>query len=179
MSAFTLNTRNVLVATVVISAAGCLALHPSSHRSNFARHHGLKTVMKSNNGARGLSTVTSNPKNVLGEDLQICSVDPQTGYFRNGRCETGPSDTGTHTVCARVTEEFLEFTKTRGNDLSTPMPAYRFPGLKPGDGWCLCALRWKEAEMAGNAPPVVLEATHSHTLDFIDMATLQAHSTGL
>ena len=99
-------------------------------------------------------------RNVLGGELQPCSLQPRTGYFRNGCCETGPEDTGLHTVCAVMTAEFLAFSKSVGNDLSTPVPDYGFPGLKPGDRWCLCAPRWKEALDAGMAPKVVLEATH-------------------
>lgn len=98
--------------------------------------------------------------NILGTTLQPCSVRPMTGFFRDGCCHTGPDDLGSHTVCAIMTEEFLEFSKARGNDLSTPMPEYQFPGLKPGDRWCLCAARWQEAADAGFAPLVVLEATH-------------------
>lgn len=115
------------------------------------------------------------PKNVLGQELDICSTDPMTGYFRQGRCETGPSDYGTHTVCAKVTKEFLEYTRQQGNDLVTPRPEYNFPGLTPGNGWCLCASRWREAMQAGVAPPVVLGATHEKTLQYVDMASLQRH----
>ncbi len=99
-----------------------------------------------------------------------------TGFYRDGVCNTGPQDHGTHVVCAVMTEEFLQFTKSRGNDLSTPIPMYRFPGLKPGDGWCLCALRWKEAYDAGHAPPVILEATHEKALNYIEMDTLLEHA---
>ena len=96
-----------------------------------------------------------------------------TGYFRNGKCETDPSDRGLHVVCAKMTQAFLIFTKNMGNDLSTPLPQYQFPGLKPGDCWCLCALRWKEAYLAGIAPPVVLEATHEKALEIIDLEILE------
>jgi len=96
-----------------------------------------------------------------------------TGFYRNGSCETGPTDLGTHVVCAQVTEEFLSFTKRQGNDLSTPMPAYNFPGLKPGDRWCLCVSRWKEALDAGFAPPVYLEATHESALKVVPLEVLQ------
>ena len=115
-------------------------------------------------------------KNVLGDELQSCSTDPMTGWFRNGCCETGPGDTGVHTVCARVTAEFLEFSKAAGNDLSTPMPQFGFAGLQPGDQWCLCAPRWQEAFEAGVAPPVVLEATHIGTLEWASLGDLQAHA---
>lgn len=115
-------------------------------------------------------------KNVLGGDLAACGTDPVTGFYRDGCCHTGPGDVGTHTVCARVSEEFLAFTRSRGNDLSTPVPAYQFPGLKPGDRWCLCASRWKEAFEAGVAPPVVLEATHMATLEFVSLEELKQHA---
>ena len=111
-------------------------------------------------------------KNVFGSDLITCSKSPKTGFYRDGSCNTGPQDKGVHTVCAIMTEEFLEFSKSRGNDLSTPMPQWNFPGLKPGDRWCLCAPRWLEAYKAGKAPKVKLEATHEKTLDVIEMDTL-------
>lgn len=114
-------------------------------------------------------------KNVLGEPLQSCCTDPMTGFYRDGVCNTGPDDFGTHVVCAEMTAEFLSFTKSKGNDLSTPRPEYRFPGLKPGDGWCLCALRWKEAYEAGVAPPVRLASTHEKALEFVDLKVLKAH----
>jgi uncharacterized protein (DUF2237 family) len=115
-------------------------------------------------------------KNVLGGDLQSCCQDPVTGFYRDGFCNSGPGDFGVHVVCAQMTAEFLTFSRARGNDLSTPEPAYGFPGLKPGDRWCLCAERWKEAFDAGQAPPVVLEATHISALEFIDLAQLKAHA---
>jgi uncharacterized protein len=113
-------------------------------------------------------------KNVFGEELIPCSFEPMTGFYRNGCCVTGDQDVGTHTVCAEMTEEFLIFTKIQGNDLITPRPEYQFPGLKPGDKWCLCALRWKEAYVAGFAPPVLLEATNEATLRLIPMEWLLA-----
>ena len=116
------------------------------------------------------------PKNVLGETLQSCCTDPMTGFYRNGRCDTGPDDYGTHVICAEMTEEFLKFTLQRGNDLSTPRPEFNFPGLRPGDKWCLCALRWKEALEAGKAPPVVLESTHDKALEFVELQQLKAHA---
>lgn len=115
-------------------------------------------------------------ENVLGGDLAECGRDPVTGFYRNGCCETGPDDHGTHVVCAVMTAEFLEFTASRGNDLSTPRPELRFPGLEPGDRWCLCVSRWKEAAEAGVAPPVVLEATHAKALDVVDLGDLRAHA---
>lgn len=115
-------------------------------------------------------------KSVLGEPLITCSMDPKTGFYRTGCCETGPDDHGVHTVCAVVTEDFLTFSKAAGNDLSTPMPAYGFQGLKPGDRWCLCASRWKQALDAGNAPKVILAATHENTLRFVTMRDLLQHA---
>lgn len=115
-------------------------------------------------------------KNIFGEPLQSCCNNPKTGYFRDGFCRTDESDRGSHTVCAIVTETFLDFSKGRGNDLTTPRPEYQFPGLKPGDKWCLCALRWKEAFEAGAAPKVVLEATNEKTLEYINMNDLIAHA---
>lgn len=108
-----------------------------------------------------------NSMNILGSSLQECSTNPMTGFYRNGCCHTGPQDSGRHLVCAVMTQEFLEFTRSRGNDLSTPIPQYRFPGLKPGDKWCLCVLRWKEAYEAGFAPPIILEATHQAALKYV------------
>ena len=115
-------------------------------------------------------------RNVLGGTLETCSLAPRTGFFRNGCCDTGPDDVGVHTVCVRMTAEFLEFSKARGNDLSTPRPELGFPGLKPGDRWCLCAPRWQEALEAGMAPPVVLAATHEATRAFVSRADLEAHA---
>lgn len=114
--------------------------------------------------------------NVLGTPLQACSYDPLTGYFRDGCCQTDENDTGSHVICARVTAEFLAFSKSRGNDLSTPRPDWRFAGLQPGDRWCLCALRWAEALAADVAPPVVLEACHQRALNYVSLAALQAHA---
>jgi uncharacterized protein (DUF2237 family) len=111
-------------------------------------------------------------KNVFGEELISCSTAPMTGYYRNGCCETGEDDLGTHTVCAVMTREFLEFSLSRGNDLITPRPEYVFPGLRAGDKWCLCASRWVEAYRSGLAPQVVLEATHEKTLQFIPLEEL-------
>lgn len=118
----------------------------------------------------------SRAKNVLGRELQPCSIDPMTGFYRDGCCNTGEGDIGLHIVCAQMTEEFLEFSTSRGNDLVTPNPMFGFPGLKPGDRWCLCAQRWKEAFAAGVAPPVLLEATHISTLEFVDLEDLQRHA---
>lgn len=116
-------------------------------------------------------------RNVLGGPLQLCSDDPVTGFFRDGRCRTGSGDLGVHAVCAEMTEEFLEFSARQGNDLRTPNPQAGFPGLSPGLRWCVCAARWQEALDAGVAPPVVLEATNMAVLEWIEMDDLLAHST--
>ena len=118
----------------------------------------------------------SEARNVLGAPLEPCSFDPMTGFFRDGCCNTGPMDHGTHTVCVTVTAEFLQFSFNRGNDLITPRPEIRFPGLKPGDKWCLCASRWEEARLMDVAPPVHLEATHRKTLAIVDLAHLKANA---
>jgi uncharacterized protein (DUF2237 family) len=112
-------------------------------------------------------------RNVLGEPLESCSQKPLTGFFRNGCCDTSREDVGSHTVCAVMTAEFLAFSKARGNDLSTPVPEYGFPGLKPGDRWCLCAPRWQEAHAAGQAPRVALRATHEGALEHCALADLK------
>jgi len=117
--------------------------------------------------------------NVLGGKLEACSIKPMTGFFRNGCCDTGPDDIGSHTVCVVATAEFLEFSKSRGNDLSTPMKAFGFPGLKPGDRWCLCAPRWQEALEAGSAPRVVLRATHQGALEYCSLADLKKYAIDL
>lgn len=114
-------------------------------------------------------------RNVLGEELRLCGCSPLTGFTRSGFCETGPQDAGSHTVCAVVDEGFLQFTASRGNDLSTPRPEWGFPGLKPGDRWCLCASRWEEARAAGCAPKVVLEACHEKALEIVSLDDLRAH----
>jgi uncharacterized protein (DUF2237 family) len=115
-------------------------------------------------------------KNVLGGPLVPCSLDPVTGFFRDGCCNTSAEDYGSHTVCAQMTEQFLAFSKSRGNDLSTPNPEFLFPGLSPGDRWCLCAARWREAAEAGVAPPVILESTHARALEVIALADLEYHA---
>lgn len=117
--------------------------------------------------------------NVLGTKLETCCTSPMTGYYRDGKCNTGGGDMGVHTVCAKVTAEFLQYTKSHGNDLSTPIPDFKFPGLKPGDCWCLCAARWKEAMDAGVAPPVVLAATHALTLEYVSLDELKQHAADL
>ena len=111
--------------------------------------------------------------NVYGKELKTCCDNPKTGFFRNGMCDTCKEDLGVHTVCILATEEFLVFSKGAGNDLSTPRPEYNFPGVKPGNRWCLCAMRWKEAYEQGKAPPVFLESTHEATLKLVDFNILQ------
>ena len=125
-------------------------------------------------GTLSLTFDFNNQLNVNGNDLELCSNNPKTGFFRDGYCRTNQQDRGTHTVCAEMTEEFLSFTKSKGNDLSTARQ--HFPGLKPGDHWCLCALRWKEALNAGKAPKVVLGATNNHTLEYVPLDDLQNHA---
>ena len=120
--------------------------------------------------------MSTEPRNVLGEPLQPCSYDPLTGYFRDGCCRTDESDLGTHVVCARVTEDFLAFSTSRGNDLVTPRPEWRFAGLQAGDRWCLCVQRWMEALQVGVAPPLVLAATHEAALQHVSLAELQQHA---
>ena len=118
-------------------------------------------------------------RNVLGGPLETCSIRPMTGFFRNGCCDTGAEDRGSHTVCVVMTAEFLAFSKGQGNDLSTPMPEYGFPGLKPDDRWCLCAPRWQEALEAGQAPRVALRATHEGALEFCSLADLKRYAVDL
>jgi uncharacterized protein (DUF2237 family) len=114
--------------------------------------------------------------NVLGQALKPCSFDPMTGFWRDGCCNTGPADRGQHTVCVRLTAEFLAFSRSRGNDLSTPRPEFGFPGLNPGDRWCLCAARWVEALAAGMAPKVILASTHRSVLDLVPLEVLKANA---
>lgn len=117
--------------------------------------------------------------NVFGEPVETCSIRPMTGFYRTGCCHTGPEDIGVHTVCIEVTRDFLEFSKSRGNDLSTPIPEFGFPGLEEGDRWCLCAARWKEAFEVGMAPRVVLTATHERTLEVVSLEELKAYALDL
>jgi len=115
-------------------------------------------------------------ENVFGDAIMPCSIEPLTGFYRDACCNTGPEDVGLHVVCAEMTEEFLEFSVARGNDLVTPMPLYDFPGLVPGDRWCVCASRWQEALVAGVAPPVILVSTHRGALAIVELADLEAHA---
>lgn len=121
----------------------------------------------------------SRASNVLGQPLQPCSFDPLTGFYRDGCCHTGPGDHGLHTVCTVMTADFLSFSQAAGNDLSTAVPEFGFPGLKPGDRWCLCVTRWMEAFEAGCAPHVVLEATHISALEFVSLEDLQSYAVGM
>jgi uncharacterized protein len=121
-------------------------------------------------------TISSRPKNVLGTELQCCCTSPRTGFYRDGFCQTGPMDHGSHTVCAQVTTAFLDFSKSRGNDLSTPVPAYEFPGLNAGDRWCLCVSRWQEAFEAGVAPKIILESCHEKALEIVQLGDLKQYS---
>jgi uncharacterized protein (DUF2237 family) len=123
--------------------------------------------------------VPDRQRNVFGEPIEVCSLNPTTGFYRTGCCETGAEDVGVHTVCVEVTQEFLAFSKSRGNDLSTPLPEFGFPGLKPGDRWCLSAARWQEALDAGAAPRVVLGATHEATLEIVRLADLKRFALDL
>jgi uncharacterized protein (DUF2237 family) len=116
------------------------------------------------------------PKNVLGGELESCCTDPMTGFYRDGFCKTGANDVGRHTVCAELTDEFLEFSLSRGNDLITPHPEFGFPGLKAGDKWCLCVLRWREALEAGVAPPIILEATNQASLQHVTIEDLKENA---
>ncbi len=116
------------------------------------------------------------PKNVLGAELRPCCTDPMTGFYRDGYCRTGANDYGLHIVCAEMTAEFLEFSRDRGNDLITPVPEYGFPGLNPGDRWCLCVKRWQEAFEAGCAPQVALESTHMSAIEFVSLKDLEDHA---
>jgi len=133
----------------------------------------FREISGNGGGRRGAS------RNVLGERLELCSMSPMTGFFRDGCCDTGREDVGSHTVCAVMTAAFLEFSKSRGNDLSTPMPELGFPGLQPGDRWCLCAPRWQEALEAGQAPRVVLRATHEGSLSYCSLADLKRFAVDL
>lgn len=118
-------------------------------------------------------------KNVFGQELGICCASPMTGFYRDGCCRTGPDDLGLHVVCVEVSKEFLEFSKSKGNDLSTPKPDFDFPGLKPGDRWCLCALRWREAMENGMAPHVFLTSTHESALEVIPLEDLKKYAIDL
>lgn len=123
-----------------------------------------------------VSEVKSTAKNVLGSELKVCGCEPMTGFYRDGFCNTGEGDFGSHTVCAVMDEQFLSYTRDQGNDLSTPASQFGFPGLKPGDHWCVCAGRWREAFEAGKAPRVLLDQTHEKCLQVVDIESLKSHS---
>jgi len=135
--------------------------------------------MLRDDGGNGGGRRRSTPRNVLGEPLDDCSTRPMTGFYRDGCCNTGPEDIGSHTVCVVMTASFLAFSKSRGNDLSTPMPEFGFDGLKPGDRWCLCAPRWQEAFEEGQAPRVVLRATHEGALSCCSLSDLKRFAVDL
>ena len=137
-----------------------------------------KILMLREDGGKGGGRPSA-PRNVLGEHLEVCSLDPMTGFYRDGCCDTSREDIGSHSVCAVMTEAFLEFSKSRGNDLSTPVPEFGFPGLRPGDRWCLCAPRWQEALEADQAPRVVLRATHEGALSYCLLADLKRFAVDL
>ena len=141
---------------------GPLTMAEGSHEPSLAVRHARLTAMAD--------------LNVLGGDLEPCGTDPMTGFYRDGCCSTGPEDLGSHTICAVVTAEFLEHQRSIGNDLSTPMPEYRFPGLVPGDRWCVTAVNWLRAHEAGCAAPVVLASTHLRALDIVPLEALQEHA---
>ena len=132
-----------------------------------------RIAMLRDDAGKGGGGRPNEPKNVLGARLEVCSLSPMTGFFRDGCCDTSREDIGSHTVCTVMTAGFLEYSKSCGNDLSTPAPEFGFPGLKPGDRWCLCAPRWQEALQAGRAPRVVLRATHEGALRFCSLADLK------
>src|SRR5205085_713356 len=138
-----------------------------------------ETPMLRDDSGNGGGWRSKRARNVLGDRLELCSLSPMTGFFRDGCCNTGEEDFGSHTVCAVMTATFLEFSKSRGNDLSTPIPQFGFPGLKPGDRWCLCAARWQEALEAGQAPRVVLRATHEGALGHCALTDLKRFAVDL
>ena len=138
-----------------------------------------RTLMLREDAGKGGGGGGNDARNVLGETLEDCSMSPVTGFFRNGCCDTRPEDAGSHTVCAVMTSDFLEFSKSRGNDLSTPVLDFGFPGLKKGDRWCLCAPRWQEALLAGHAPRVALRASHEGALAHCALADLKCFAVDL
>ncbi|GLC36798.1 hypothetical protein PLESTB_000781900 [Pleodorina starrii] len=157
----------------------------AAHRTTCIRP-GRRTVVtraamstQSNGNGVGHAAAVDGPRNVLGGPLQCCCTSPRTGYYRDGYCRTDASDVGRHVICAQVTQEFLEFTRSRGNDLMTPAPWYNFPGLKHGDKWCLCAVRWREALEEGKAPPVFLRCTNVKALEYVTLEDLKRHAADL
>jgi uncharacterized protein (DUF2237 family) len=159
---------------ILLGACGLPSMRYPDNRS----HRRMEKGMLRDDSAR-MPRRESPPRNVLGETLEICSISPMTGFFRDGCCNTSQEDVGSHTVCVVMTAAFLEFSKSRGNDLSTPVPEFGFPGLKPGDRWCLCAPRWQEALQAEKAPRVVLRATHEGALSYCSLADLKRFALDL
>ncbi|GIL79432.1 hypothetical protein Vretimale_18305 [Volvox reticuliferus] len=157
----------------------------SVHRTTCIRHERRSVVTRAamtqqpNSNGDDHAAATTGPRNVLGGPLQCCCTSPRTGYYRDGFCRTDESDVGRHVICAQVTQEFLEFTRSRGNDLMTPAPWYNFPGLKAGDKWCLCAVRWREALEADKAPPVFLRCTNIKALEYVALEDLKRHAADL
>ena len=158
-------------AVLVLFSWMCHGFHLTT-RAPILRHQVLQAATNALDDEEGVAR-----KNVLGGTLQACCFSPLTGFYRDGFCRTGPDDVGSHTVCVRVDEKFLAFSRQVGNDLSTPYPMYGFPGLQPGDSWCLCALRWKDAFLAGMAPTVVLASTHVSALQVISLQDLLMHAS--
>ena len=157
---------------ILLFASTTLSLAQNKTPANQSKA-GCGPVKETNKNIIMENEKASHGKNVLGTDLKIAGTSPMTGFYRDGFCSTGAADRGIHVVAAVVTDEFLQYSKVRGNDLITPSPAYGFPGLKAGDKWCLCAARWKEAYDAGVAPPVVLEATHEKALEYATLEELK------
>jgi uncharacterized protein len=147
-----------------------------SDRFWIARLEKIESFPSLNMTAGRIGGTCGMPTNVLGTELKCCCRDPMTGFYRDGYCRTGPEDVGQHTVCVQVTEEFLDFSVLDGNDLVTPRPDWGFPGLKPGDKWCVCVTRWKSALDHNRAAPVDLEATHASALEFVTLEELKAHA---
>jgi uncharacterized protein len=160
--------KNIIIIAVLILL--CNAVYAQKTKSKKAKPNCITAKSKITE-----TNMVNTQKNVLGTDIKLASIDPMTGYFRTGYCNTDANDRGLHVVAAVVTKEFLEYSKTQGNDLMTPYPASNFPGLKPGNVWCLCVLRWKEALAAGVAPPVILEATNIKALEYVTLDELKAH----
>lgn len=170
---FSLLRMRLLIVPVMLLFASSIAL--SKRIATFPKPSSCSINIPSMS-ASSPAAVSSRPLNVLGTELKICCTSPKTGFYRDGFCQTDTRDVGRHTVCARVTAEFLTFSKSKGNDLTTPVPQYQFPGLRPGDKWCLCVGRWKEALENDVAPPVELEACHIKALDIVTIEQLKSHA---
>jgi len=163
-----MNTLSLIMAI----ALSWLFLVPNNNSNNHQNQPTSTMTMYNGDG----NNDGKQQKNVLGTPLEVCCTSPMTGFYRNGSCQSGCRDFGAHVVCARMTQEFLDYTKSRGNDLCTPHPEFNFPGLKPGDKWCLCAVRWREAMRAGYAPPIVLESTNEIALEYMSLEELKAYA---